>query len=42
MLDELKSGLLDGFTYAQVEEQYRDEWEAREKDKLMYKYPQGT
>ena len=42
MLDELRSGRLDGFTYEQVEKQFPEDWRAREKNKLGYRYPEGT
>ena len=42
MLDEIKSGTLDGLTYKEIEAEYPDEWEARERDKLRYRYPQGA
>ena len=40
-LNELQSGSLDGLTYADVESHHPEEWEARETDKLRYRYPKG-
>ena len=41
LLDEIKSGFLDSFTYGEIEERFPEEWEARERDKLKYRYPGG-
>jgi broad specificity phosphatase PhoE len=41
-LDELSAGFMDGLTYGDVERSYPQEYMAREKDKLRYKYPGGT
>ena len=41
ILDELKSGYLDGLTYNDVMNQYPEEYHARDKDKLNYRYPGG-
>lgn len=39
MLDELNAGLMEGLTYSCIEKQHPDEFEARKKDKLHYRYP---
>ena len=41
LLDEIKSGVLDGFTYSEMEKKFPDQFEAREKNKLGYQYPGG-
>ena len=41
LLDEIKSGCLDGFTYGEIERKFPKEWAARSKDKLKYRYPGG-
>jgi broad specificity phosphatase PhoE len=40
-LDELFAGQCDGLTYEEIEEQYPEEWERRNVDKLAYRYPRG-
>lgn len=40
-LDEIHSGACDGMTYAEIREQRPDEFEARRRDKLGYRYPRG-
>jgi broad specificity phosphatase PhoE len=40
-LDELYAGTCDGMTYKEIEEVYPDEFEARQNDKLSYRYPRG-
>eukprot|EP00979_Chaetoceros_neogracilis_P002431 scaffold423_cov278-Chaetoceros_neogracile.AAC.8 len=40
-LDELYAGLCDGMTYKEIEEVYPEEFEARQNDKLAYRYPRG-
>uniref|UniRef100_A0A383W1K9 6-phosphofructo-2-kinase domain-containing protein n=1 Tax=Tetradesmus obliquus TaxID=3088 RepID=A0A383W1K9_TETOB len=40
-LDEIDAGICDGMTYAQIAEKHPAEYEARKKDKLRYRYPQG-
>lgn len=40
-LDELFAGACDGMTYEEIEDQYPEEFERREKDKLAYRYPRG-
>ena len=40
-LDELYAGVCDGMTYKEIEEMYPDEFEARQSDKLKYRYPRG-
>lgn len=32
-------GACDGMTYEEIEEEYPEEFEMREKDKLAYRYP---
>jgi len=40
-LDELYAGLCDGMTYKEIEKVYPEEFEARQNDKLAYRYPRG-
>ena len=40
-LDELFAGACDGMTYEEIEDQFPEEFERREKDKLAYRYPRG-
>ncbi len=40
-LREIEVGICDGLTYEQVQELYPKEYEARETDKLNYRYPRG-
>lgn len=40
-LAEINAGIYDGCTYEQVQEMDPDGFEARSRDKLNYKYPQG-
>mmetsp|Transcript_6165 Transcript_6165/g.11677 ORF Transcript_6165/g.11677 Transcript_6165/m.11677 type:complete len:512 (+) Transcript_6165:348-1883(+) len=40
-LDELYAGLCDGMTYKEIEEIFPEEFEARQNDKLAYRYPRG-
>eukprot|EP00596_Hydrurales_sp_CCMP1899_P002298 CAMPEP_0119035422 /NCGR_PEP_ID=MMETSP1177-20130426/2404_1 /TAXON_ID=2985 /ORGANISM="Ochromonas sp, Strain CCMP1899" /LENGTH=503 /DNA_ID=CAMNT_0006993635 /DNA_START=129 /DNA_END=1640 /DNA_ORIENTATION=- len=40
-LDELFAGACDGMTYEEIEEQFPEEFERREQDKLAYRYPRG-
>ncbi|KAG2451906.1 hypothetical protein HYH02_003681 [Chlamydomonas schloesseri] len=40
-LDEIQAGACDGLTYEQIAQQYPDEFMARSKDKLRYRYPAG-
>lgn len=40
-LSEISTGLCDNMTYKEIEEKYPDEYLARKKDKLNYRYPQG-
>ena len=39
MLDELYAGVMEGMTYAEIQEKYGDEYALRQKDKLSYRYP---
>ncbi|KAK3706485.1 6-phosphofructo-2-kinase [Vermiconidia calcicola] len=39
MLDELNSGVMEGLTYECIKSQYPEEFAARRKDKLHYRYP---
>eukprot|EP00095_Tigriopus_kingsejongensis_P011194 snap_masked-scaffold263_size232787-processed-gene-0.5 protein:Tk11194 transcript:snap_masked-scaffold263_size232787-processed-gene-0.5-mRNA-1 annotation:"6-phosphofructo-2-kinase fructose- -biphosphatase 3" len=41
ILNEINSGYLDGLTYKEIQKKYPDEYMAREKDKLNYRYPGG-
>jgi len=40
-LDELNSGVCDGFTYEQIEKQYPQDYAERDKDKFNYRYKGG-
>lgn len=40
-LSEIEVGVCDGMTYLEVEQEYPDEFRARKKDKLRYRYPRG-
>jgi broad specificity phosphatase PhoE/predicted kinase len=40
-LDEIHAGVCEGMTYAQIEKQMPDEFDARARDKLRYRYPRG-
>ncbi|KAG9234544.1 fructose-2,6-bisphosphatase-like protein [Amylocarpus encephaloides] len=40
-LDELDSGLCDGMTYAEIKEQYPEDFAARDDDKYNYRYRGG-
>jgi len=40
-LDELYAGNCDGMTYKEIETVYPEEFEARQSDKLKYRYPRG-
>lgn len=40
-LDELYAGICDGMTYKEIEKVYPEEFEARQADKLAYRYPRG-
>jgi len=40
-LDEIYAGVCDGMTYAEIENAYPIEFNARKTDKLGYRYPRG-
>lgn len=40
-LDEIDSGVCDGLTYAEIEEQYPEDFKARDDDKYNYRYRGG-
>merc|ERR1712137_847418 len=40
-MEEIQVGICDGMTYKQIEETLPEEFEARQKDKLRYRYPRG-
>jgi broad specificity phosphatase PhoE/predicted kinase len=40
-LDEIDAGEFDGLTYQEIAERYPEEYKARSKDKLRYRYPRG-
>lgn len=40
-LDELYAGNCDGMTYKEIEQMFPEEFEARQTDKLTYRYPRG-
>jgi broad specificity phosphatase PhoE/predicted kinase len=41
LLDEIDAGVCDGLTYEQIAAQMPQEYAARKRDKLRYRYPQG-
>ena len=41
-LNEISAGTCDGMTYEDVKRDMPSEYKARSKDKLRYRYPQGT
>jgi len=40
-LDELDSGVCDGLTYKEIEEQFPEDFKARDDDKYNYRYRGG-
>lgn len=40
-LEEINAGVCDGMTYEEIKRTMPDEYEARKKDKLRYRYPRG-
>ena len=38
-MEEIDVGTCDGFTYAEFEQKYPEEFAARKADKLRYRYP---
>ncbi|EFJ46639.1 hypothetical protein VOLCADRAFT_30993, partial [Volvox carteri f. nagariensis] len=40
-LDEIQAGACDGLTYEEIEQRFPEEFAARQKDKLRYRYPAG-
>ncbi|KAK4278545.1 hypothetical protein QN277_016380 [Acacia crassicarpa] len=40
-LDEINAGACDGMTYEEIKKNMPEEYEARKKDKLRYRYPRG-
>ena len=40
-LDEIDSGVCDGMTYPEIADRMPEEYAARQRDKLRYRYPQG-
>lgn len=40
-LEEIQAGICDGLTYKQIEEIHPKEFDARQNDKLRYRYPRG-
>ncbi|RYR46663.1 hypothetical protein Ahy_A07g032432 isoform C [Arachis hypogaea] len=40
-LDEIDAGVCDGMTYEEIKKNMPQEYEARKKDKLRYRYPRG-
>lgn len=40
-LDEIDAGVCDAMSYAQIQQQLPDEYEARRNDKFHYRYPRG-
>ncbi|KAK4492095.1 hypothetical protein RD792_002892 [Penstemon davidsonii] len=41
VLDEINAGVFDGLTYEEMKKNMPEEYEARKKDKLRYRYPRG-
>ena len=41
ILDEIDTGIRDGMTYKEIEENFPEEYQERLKDKLKYRYPRG-
>lgn len=41
MLNEIYSGNFDGMTYEEIKEQHPLEFEARQKNRLYYRWPGG-
>ncbi|KAJ0020163.1 hypothetical protein Pint_32508 [Pistacia integerrima] len=40
-LDEINAGVCDGMTYEEIRKNMPEEYDARKKDKLRYRYPRG-
>lgn len=40
-LDEIHAGVCDGMTYPQIAQKFPEDFDARKKDKLRYRYPSG-
>lgn len=40
-LSEIEAGICDGLTYAEIKKKYPEEFAARARDKLCYRYPRG-
>jgi broad specificity phosphatase PhoE len=40
-LDEIDAGICDGMTYEEIAQQMPEEYAARKRDKLNYRYPRG-
>jgi broad specificity phosphatase PhoE/predicted kinase len=40
-LNEIEAGTCDGLTYQEIKERSPEDWRARARDKLSYRYPQG-
>jgi broad specificity phosphatase PhoE len=40
-LDEIHAGICDGMTYAEIEQSMPEDFAARKRDKLVYRYPEG-
>lgn len=40
-LDEIDVGICDGLTYEEIAQQFPEEYAARDRDKLRYRYPRG-
>ena len=38
VLDEIQAGIFDGWTYPQIQEHMPEEYAARKRDKLSYRY----
>ncbi len=41
-LDEINAGICDGMTYEDIAQRYPEEYAARKKDKLRYRWARGA
>lgn len=41
-INEIEAGKFDNYTYEEVAQLFPEEFAARAKDKLCYRYPEGT
>ena len=40
-MNEIDTGVCDGMTYEEIQEQYPKDFAARDEDKYTYRYPRG-